>query len=135
MTPLQFEQLYGESWKELESALTILRGAPKSKRDTVAGARVAELYRRSCEHLALARARAYPAYLVDRLDRMTAEAHQLIYRRSDLGLGRLYRLLARDIPRAVRAHHGYVWVATAVFLLPMLILGVLVYFQPELVLS
>ena len=96
---------------------------------------VAALYRRACEQLALARARAYPAYLTDRLEQLTADAHQLIYQHAEVGLGRLQRMVARDFPRAVRAHSTYVWIALAVFAIPTLVLGYLVYLRPELILS
>ena len=135
MSPLQFEGQYESEWQELERLLGQLRGYGKREDTSVAGERVASLYRRACEHLALARARAYPAYLVDRLDNMTADAHQIIYQRKELGLRRLAQLIAQDIPRTVRAHASYVWVATAVFLVPTLVIGVLVYARPELILS
>jgi uncharacterized membrane protein SpoIIM required for sporulation len=99
------------------------------------GERIAALYRRACEHLALARARSYPAYLVDRLDRLTADAHQVIYQQREFGAGALWRIFSRDFPRAVRADAVYVSIATALFVLPTLVLGVLVYFKPALILS
>jgi uncharacterized membrane protein SpoIIM required for sporulation len=135
MTPLQFEERYESEWQELERLLGQLRGHGKRDAPPVGGERVASLYRRACEHLALARARAYPAYVIDRLDTMTADAHQIIYQRKELGLRRLAQLVAYDIPRSVRAHARYVWVATAVFVVPTLVLGVLVYMHPELILS
>jgi hypothetical protein len=136
VTPLRFEQLYGEEWSELEAQLaSLMKGGRKSRREPVRGERVAELYRRACEHLALARARNYPRYLLDRLDRITADAHQVIYQRREFGLSRLRQMFARDFPRAVRAHAPYVWVSAALFLLPMLLFGWLVYRSPELILS
>lgn len=138
MTPLQFEQLYQDGWAELEGLLNIVLGrsaARDRKKKPVDGERLAELYRRACEHLALARARAYPTYIQDRLDRLTAEAHQVIYQHRGLGLSRLVQFFALDFPRAVRAHAVYVWIATAVFVLPTIIIGVLVYSRPELILS
>jgi uncharacterized membrane protein SpoIIM required for sporulation len=99
------------------------------------GERLAALYRRACEQLALARARAYPAYLLDRLDRLTAEAHQLIYRRRDFGWARLVRVVSADFPRAVRAHAVYVWISALLFGGPLLAVGLLIYRRPELVLS
>ena len=140
MTPLQFEQLYQEGWAELEAQLNeILRGKPigkdAKKKTPINGERLAELYRRACEHLALARARAYPAYIQDRLDRLTADAHQVIYQHRGLGLSRVTQFFAADFPRAVRAHAVYVWIAIAVFMLPTIIIGWLVYERPELILS
>jgi hypothetical protein len=83
MTPLRFEQTYQAEWAELEALLELLAGRSHSSVTTprghtpdataeaiaapVSGARVAALYRRACEHLALARARSYPAYMIDRL--------------------------------------------------------------------
>src|SRR5690606_1796388 len=133
MTPLQFENLYSADWQELENLLAQVRGGTKAKQ--IQGERVAALYRRTCEHLALSRARAYPAYLIDRLEHLTSEAHQAIYRQRDFGLRRLRALAAVEFPRAVRNHAVYVWIATAVFVLPTLVLGVLVYLRPELILS
>jgi uncharacterized membrane protein SpoIIM required for sporulation len=138
MSPIQFEQLYQSEWDELEHALQALRKRerkPNNGAKPLAGERIAELYRRACEHLALARARAYPAHIVERLDQLTIDAHQVIYQRRELGLQRLRRLFAVEFPRAVRAHALYVWIAAAVFGLPTLIIGVLVYYRPELILS
>lgn len=138
MTPLQFEQLHQAEWAELEAALDrLLRGKRRSSLDLPApqGERIASLYRRSCEHLALARSRSYPAHLLDRLERITSDAHQLIYQRREFGFRRLLRLVAVDFPRAVRAHAGYVWLATLVFALPLIVSGLLVYAKPDLILS
>jgi len=136
MTPLAFEALYQAEWQELEELLDrVLKRTNKKTSQPLRGERIAALYRRACEHLALARARAYPAYLLDRLDRLTADAHQVIYQQREFGAGALWRIVSRDFPRAVRADAVYVWIATALFTIPTLVLGVLVYFEPELILS
>jgi uncharacterized membrane protein SpoIIM required for sporulation len=138
MTPLHFEELYQAEWQELESLLDRAFDRKTGKVNVslpIRGERVAALYRRACEHLALARARAYPPYLLDRLDRLTSDAHQVIYQRRELGFGALKCLIVRDFPRAVRAHAGYVWIAAALLVLPMIVVGWLVYSRPELVLS
>src|SRR3984893_2602078 len=138
MTPLSFEQLYQHEWMERETLLDQLLGRKVGTSEPpspVSGARLAALYRRACEHLALARARCYPAYMVDRLERMTAQAHQLVYDPSEFGLMRARLLIAVDFPSAVRKHMSHVTVAAATFLLPTLIVGSLVYRQPELILS
>jgi uncharacterized membrane protein SpoIIM required for sporulation len=138
MTPLNFEQLYRPEWDELDSQLLLIRNGKQHQRngvDPIRGERVAELYRRACEHLALARARNYPRYLLDRLDRITSEAHQVIYHRRDFGLERVKRAFLRDFPRAVRAQAAYFWTATALLYVPMLLVGWLVYERPDLILS
>ena len=137
MTPLQFEALYQAEWDELERLLDRVLGRA-DKRDRsgeVSGARVAALYRRACEQLALARARAYPSYLVDRLERLTADGHQVIYRGHEFGFARLTEMLAIEFPRAVREQWRYVAAAAAVFSVPTIAVGLLVYWRPELILS
>ena len=138
MTPLHFENLYSDEWRELEARVAqimIGRDRDKDTRDPIRGERVAELYRRACEHLALARARNYPRYLLDRLDRITADAHQVIYQRREFGLARIRRAVARDFPRAVRAHATYVWTSAVLLVVPMLLIGWLVFQRPDLILS
>jgi uncharacterized membrane protein SpoIIM required for sporulation len=135
VTPLQFEALYQGEWQELEDLLDRVLGRKKKTASGARGERLAALYRRACEHLALARARSYPAYLLDRLDRLTAEAHQVIYQQRPFGLDALWRIFARDFPRAVRADAVYVSIATALFVLPTVVLGFVVYYEPDLILS
>ncbi|HET7698647.1 MAG TPA: stage II sporulation protein M [Vicinamibacterales bacterium] len=138
MTPLQFEALYEAEWTELEALLDRVLGRTGRRsgaREEVPGDRVAALYRRACEQLALARARSYPAYLVDRLERLTADGHQVIYRQHEFGAARVKAMLLADFPRAVRAQARYVAAAAALFLLPTIAVGLVVYRQPELILS
>jgi uncharacterized membrane protein SpoIIM required for sporulation len=136
MTPLAFEALYQAEWQELEELLDqVLKRTNKKPAQPLRGERIAALYRRACEQLALARARSYPAYLQDRLDRLTADAHQVIYQQRELGAAALWRIVSRDFPRAVRANAGYVWIATALLAVPTLVLAVLVHQQPNLILS
>ena len=138
MTPLQFEALYQDEWQELERLLDrVLQRTAGAKRSNapIHGERIATLYRRACEQLALARARSYPAYLLYRLDRLTADAHQVIYQQREIGFAALWRIFARDFPRAVRADAGYAWAATILFVVPTVVLGLLVYGQPDLILS
>lgn len=136
MSPLQFEHLYAPEWEELQKAIGQIRGSFTAKAaSALPSERVAWLYRRACEQLALARARGYPSYLIDRLEQLTAEAHQLIYQRSELGLSRLLQLVTEGFPRAVRAQSSYVMLSMTALCLPAVTLGVLVYLRPELVLS
>jgi uncharacterized membrane protein SpoIIM required for sporulation len=138
MTPLQFEQSHQHEWQELQTLLAQLHKSVRARTangQPIAGERVAELYRRACEQLALARARAYPAYLIDRLEQLTADAHQLIYQQVELGWSRLKEMVLYDFPRAVRDHSAYVWTAVAIFTIPTLVLGYAVYLRPELILT
>jgi len=141
MTPLQFEADYGPMWAELAAALTHIEGGRRRlfRKATITAApdaaRLAMLYRSACEHLALARARAYPVHQTARLEALTERAHQLIYRRTDYGAARFARLFLIDFPQAVRAHRLYVLVAGLVFGLPLVLLGLATYLDPGFILS
>jgi uncharacterized membrane protein SpoIIM required for sporulation len=126
MTPAQFEERYRAEWDELAALLDAVEGSrklqaegsfaePKKTPAPLAAERLAALYRRACEHLALARARCYPVPLVARLDALAHRAHQVIYRRRDFGAVRLLHLFQIDFPQAVRAHWRYVLAATLLF--------------------
>jgi uncharacterized membrane protein SpoIIM required for sporulation len=138
VTPLRFEQLHQHEWDELTTLLKTMRDRRQRTgllTDGISAERVTGLYRKTCEHLALARERAYPAYLTTRLETLTSEAHQTIYYQRVFGLGALRRMILEDFPRAARRDASYVAVAAAVFVIPTIVLGVLVYLRPELILS
>ena len=146
MTPLQFESQYAAVWDALEAELDRIEGNAKRKKGKTLGEQVqarpapdaaglAALYRRSCEHLALARSRAYPIHMTQRLEGLTHRAHQAIYRRHDYGGARLKWLFLVEFPQSVRRQRGFLLVATLVFLLPMLAMGWATYRDPGFVLS
>ncbi len=142
MTPLQFEARYRAAWDELEEALAQLEGARKARRRigtrrTAAPdpARVAALYRATCEHLALARSRSYPVHLTQRLEDLTQRAHQVVYRQRDRVAAPLSRLFLVDVPQAIRAHRLCMWIAVIAFVVPLLVTGVLTHRDPGFVLS
>ena len=137
VTPLHFEELYQAEWAELEGLLDQLLRRKKAGQGAapIQGERVAVLYRRACEHLALARARSYPAYLLNQLERLTADAHQVIYQRREFGLAKIRHFLNFEFPHSVRANAVYVWVSAALFYIPALVIGWLMYARPELILS
>jgi uncharacterized membrane protein SpoIIM required for sporulation len=138
MTPLQFERSYAPAWQAFEQQLDRLahsggRLRRRHQRTDPQGPDFAAAYRQCCEHLALARDRNYPLYLVERLERPTAEGHRYIYRQRSFGLDRLGSLALREFPRAVRAHRGYVAVAAALLMVPTLLLLFAVQHRPDLV--
>jgi len=129
MTPLSFETGHAPMWDELETLLDVANG-----RKAYDGARLAGLYRRVCEHLALAQARAYPVHLTQRLEVLMQRAHRLIYRRNDYGLERFAQLALVDFPEAVRAHRRYIWLAMGLWLVPMALVGWATWRDPGFIL-
>ena len=150
MTPRQFEGRYGPVWVELKRGLDALdrgQGAHQKPRKLKSGefptggepvpgaARIAQLYRQCCEHLALARERAYPVHLVAQLETLTARAHQRIYRRHDYGLRSLHDLILYQAPAAVRALRWHLAVVVALFWVPALAVGIATWVDPHFVLT
>jgi uncharacterized membrane protein SpoIIM required for sporulation len=128
MTPLEFETSNEAHWKELERAV----GLPDKQLNPDG---FLALYRTCCEHLALAQAREFPSPVIERLSIVTARAHQIVYRQSDLGFARISRTLLNEFPAMVRAHRGYVLLSALLVFVPTLALGIAVYHRPELILS
>ena len=150
MTPRQFEARYEAVWVELKRGLDALdrgHGAHRKPRKLKPGefptdaaplpgaARIAQLYRQCCEHLALARERAYPVHLVAQLETLAARAHQRIYRRHDYGLRSLRDLILYQAPAAVRALRWHLGIMVVLFWLPALVVGIATWMQPQFVLT
>ncbi len=125
---LEFQRSNEAHWKELEQAVQLPDRELDAKRFFL-------LYRRCCEHLALARARDFPAPLIERLARVTARAHRIVYRQTDLGFAWISRVLLREFPARVRADRRYVALAALLLLIPAVALGVAFYRRPDLVLT
>ena len=138
MTPLQFERNYASAWQAFEQQLAALGKSDgwlrkRRAQELPPGPDFAAAYRQCCELLALARDRNYPLYLVERLERLTAEGHQYIYRQRVFGLDRLASLALREFPRMVRAHRAYVALASVLLIVPTVLLTLAVMRRPELV--
>ena len=149
MTPRQFESRYIPVWNELRRGLDALdrgQAADRPRRlrpgefrtddEPVPGAaRIAQLYRQCCEHLALARERAYPVHLVAQLEALTMRAHQRIYRRHDYGVRALRELVLYRAPAAVRALRWHLGIVALLFWLPAIVVGVATWLEPRFVLT
>lgn len=128
MSALDFERMHEAEWSELESMAD-------RKDSAIDPARFGDLYRKCCEHLAMAQARDYPAHIVDRLSAVTAQSHQILYRRTDFGLARIARVLYLAFPAQVRRDWAYMLASLSLFIVPTLAMGIATYRHPELVLS
>ena len=125
MTALEFQRSNEAHWTELEKAVQL----PARQLDA---RRFLMLYRTCREHLALARARDFPAPLIERLARVTSRAHRMVYRQ--IGFPRISGALLRAFPSRVRAERRYVALSALLLLIPAVALGVAVYRRPDLVL-
>jgi uncharacterized membrane protein SpoIIM required for sporulation len=135
MTPNEFTRRHEQEWKQLEAAIGALSGRRAQEAVTVDQGAFPLLYRRACLHLALARERHYPPALIERLDRLALSGHQMLYSARSRLLGSIAEFAVHGFPSLVRENARIFWFATALFYLPALLMGLLVYFQPETVYS
>lgn len=138
MTPLQFETHHAVDWAKLEEQVHLRQ--QHRRQEKVPGLLPAEqfaaLYRRVCEQLSLARERAYPAYLVDRLQVVASDAHQLLYQQGGgTTLNVLREFLLRGFPRAVYRHRKHALLTGLLFFVPLFVTGFLMYLRPDLILT
>ncbi|WP_308365043.1 MULTISPECIES: stage II sporulation protein M [unclassified Microbulbifer] len=119
-----FENKYGESWQQLEQWL---------KRGGDAGLDLPAAYRSLCQQLAVAVERQYTNRLIDRLNQLVMAAHHRVYQQQTLRKNTWLWYLSAGFPRAIREQARYVWLATALFVLPALVLGLGSYWNDALI--
>lgn len=133
-----FETRYADDWTRFESWLD---QREKPKRIGQQGAVPANLpdaeipraYRRLCQHLALARDRAYSPVLVDRLNHLALRGHHLLYGARSHRRSRIARFFLEDFPRRVRAEWPLVTIAAVLFFGPIFAIGATLQAYPDFV--
>ena len=133
-TPHDFEQAHRAQWQRLRDELTLLQGQRRSAALPDAEQLLVQ-YRSACEHLALARLRAYPPRMIQDLEDLTERAHALIYRPPVISLHRLARRVAVDLPQRIRALRGPMLIATVAFVAPLLALLIACWLEPSFALT
>lgn len=119
-------------WSQLESFIE----AYKTKRNDAENfAELPAAYRRVCHHLALAKHRRYSLSLIDRLNHIVVASHNLLYAQNTRFRYQWLRFFVMDFPLAMYRNRSYVRWATFLFCAPALIVGLLCYFNPDMVYS
>lgn len=118
MKQRDFENRYRDGWERLEQWLRTGDGGDAAALD------LPTAYRGLCQQLAVAKERQYTNHLIDRLNRLVMAAHHRVYQQQTLRRNTWLWYLLAGFPRAVRAHSRAVWLATALFVLPALVLGI-----------
>ncbi len=147
MSPQEFVARHEPQWVRLEQLLNRLTKAPRNKaqgdnaqpsiystgeNSSPHAAELPELYRQACHHLALARDRHYPTVVVERLNQLVLNGHQVFYSARGGLWTDIVRFAAADFPALIRQHARLFWLAALLFYLPLLVMGVAVYFAPEM---
>lgn len=127
----QFEQRHGEDWSTLEQVVDELDRGAKAP-DT---GKLPALYRRACQHLALAADRHYSPALVSHLRRLVLRSHQHLYRTRRRWLPWVSQFLLVQLPHTLRTEWRLLALAGGLFLLPAAVMGTACYHDPELIYS
>ncbi len=97
------------------------------------------LYRNVCQHLSLAQSRRYSPYLIERLSFLVTRAHQVFYQQSHAHVqsvgGGLLTFFGQTFPRTVRRESRWLWLSSAMFFLPLLLMIITIQVRPEFVYS
>ncbi|MCW8932611.1 MAG: stage II sporulation protein M [Gammaproteobacteria bacterium] len=97
------------------------------------------LYREICQHLSLAQSRRYSPYLINRLSSLIDQAHQVFYKsghtHGQSAVKSFVTFFSQTFPQTVRNESKWVWLSSAVFYLPLIIMIVLIQYWPEFVYS
>jgi len=123
----QFEKQHQANWQLLQ---TLLENPEHEKQHEFP-----VLFRRVCQHLALARSRLYSPPLIEHLNQLTLEAHQHMYGKAAHRQGRLMHFLAVGFPAAVRREWRLVLLASLLFYGPLVGMLIAVQINPDLIYS
>jgi hypothetical protein len=124
-----FELRYGKDWQQLEQLLD------KNGKDNPATLELPALYRRLCHQLALAKHRRYSPYLIDNLNDLAMRCHNRLYRNNTRFRYQWLRFLVLDFPHLLRANALYIWISTALFVIPLLAVGLFCFIDEEAIYS
>lgn len=135
MKQAPFEARHAAEWEALEQWLET-RARPR--RRTPASPLLDDIdfpaaYRRVCQHYALAERRGYGSQLLARLHDLVERGHAVLYRPPPPRWHAALAFVVGGFPRLVRAQRGYLWVAAALFFIPLIGLALLLQWRPEFV--
>lgn len=134
----QFVTRHQHEWQQLEQWLQRRGGHRRKRRDAAdadlpADETIPERYRRLCQQLALARRRGYSPQLVEHLQQLMQQGHNLLYRTPPPRWQRAAEFLVADFPQLVRRQGAVMWAACALFVVPLVVIFVVLQYRPELV--
>lgn len=134
----QFVARYQAEWQALDRWFAQRGNRTRHAQPALAGTTLndedfPQRYRRLCQQLALARRRGYSPQLVARLQLLMQQGHGVLYRTPPPRWRRALEFLLADFPLLVRSQARSMWVATALFVVPLVGSFAVLQWHPELV--
>jgi len=140
MKQSDFELKYQPFWLELENKLALNADASdKGKKasrvtaNTDLGEDFPENYRLLCHHLSLARSRHYSPLLVERLEQLVINAHQIYYKRKTHFLSAFFIYFSSGFAQSVRKQWHWVMLSSVLFFGTFLGMLITLQYYPDMV--
>lgn len=138
MNQQAFEDLHRKTWQRFDAILSDL-GLQRNSRKRLLGADeyydLPALYRRICQHYAIARQRNYSPNLVEALHRRVQAGHERLYSSRGAFFWRILEFFWVTFPVQLRRHWRHFWLATALFYVPAFAFGLACYLDSSLIYS
>jgi len=126
MKQADFENKYSEFWQTLEiNNLSELHTSDSFPED----------YRLVCHHLSLARSRHYSPLLVERLEKLVINAHQLFYKRKSHFITSVLVYFTSGFARAIRKEWRWVMLSSVLFFGTFFGMLISLQYYPDMVYS
>lgn len=138
MNQQAFEDLHRRTWQRYDAILTDLGRRRNSKKRLLSADvyyDLPALYRRICQHCAIARQRNYSPNLVEALQRRVQAGHERLYSSRGAFFWRILEFFWVTFPVQLRRHWRHFWLATALFYVPAFAFGLACYLDSSLIYS
>jgi uncharacterized membrane protein SpoIIM required for sporulation len=132
MKQYAFEQKNAKLWSQYETLIKEL-DSRKHKLNSQQRYELPALYRRICQHYAIAQQRHYSLHLINRLHRHVLAGHQFLYEHKASWLWRVLSFVWITFPTQVRKQWKLFWLATALLYVPAIGLGLACYYDTEMI--
>lgn len=129
-----FEAANKEIWQRYDEIAGELKKG-SSNRGSINTTGFPALYRKICNHYALALCRQYSPALVTRLHERVLLGHQIIYKQTVFHPSKIINFFSLTFPSTFRDNIAYFGVALLLFLIPFIGTGMSCYFQQDLIYS
>lgn len=129
-----FEQHFADTWQRYDALCKQLQAKDKEL-DAEQRYELPALYRRICQHYAIAKQRHYSPHLVSALHQRVLSGHQQLYHHQGNLMWRMLEFLWITFPCQLRRHWRHFWLASALFYLPAIGVGLACYLDNEVIYS
>ncbi len=136
MKQIQFESKHNAFWKEFSFLVNDLEKRKKNRKSNLLERySFPKQYREICNHFAIAKQRHYSPILIERLHTLVLKGHEQVYRNKTVWIWRIIEFVVSHFPSLIRKHSKIFWLATALFYIPAITMGVSCFNNNEVIYS